>query len=97
MYDSFRAKHSQLIEMLNNLTGKGVNIHALLLCGTFMDQLNINESDNPGYDKYVNFRQNKGGGGVAVYVYSDLQNTHTNMDTEALGVSCMPSHCFVLF
>ena len=53
-------KHSQLIEMLDNLTGKGVSMHALLLCETFMNQLNINESDIPGYGKYVNFRQNKG-------------------------------------
>ena len=41
---SIRTKHSQLIEMLDNLTGKGVNMNALLLCETFMNQLNINES-----------------------------------------------------
>ena len=61
-----RAKHSQIIEMLNNLAGKGANIHALLLHETFMNQLNINESGIPGYDKYVNFRQNKGGWGISV-------------------------------
>ena len=72
---SIRAKHSQLMEMLNNLTGKGFNMHALLWCETLMNQWNINESDIPGYDKYVNFRQNKGGGGVAVYVCTDLQHT----------------------
>ena len=72
---STRAKHSQLIEMLNNITRKGVNMHSLLLCETFMNQSNINESDIPGYDKYVNFRQNKEGGRVAVYVCTDLQHT----------------------
>ena len=60
--------------MLNNLNGKGVNMHTLLLCETFMNQLNTNESDIPGYDKYVNFRQNKGGGGIVVYVHTDLQH-----------------------
>ena len=40
-----------------------------------MKQLNINESDISRYDKYVNFRQNKGGGGVVVYVHTDLQHT----------------------
>ena len=55
-----KSLHSLFIKMLNNLTGKGVNVHALLLCETFMNQLNINESDIPGYDKYVTFRQNKG-------------------------------------
>ena len=38
---SIRAKFSPLIEMLNNLTGKGVNMYALLLCETFMNQLII--------------------------------------------------------
>ena len=51
---NIRAKHSELIEMLNNLMGKGINRHALLVCETFMNQLNINESDIPGYDIYVN-------------------------------------------
>ena len=39
---SIRIKFSQLIEVLNNLTSKGVNLHALLLCETFMSQFNIN-------------------------------------------------------
>ena len=30
------------------------------MCHYFMNQLNINESDIPVYDKHVNFRQNKG-------------------------------------
>ena len=29
---SIRGKHSQLIEMLNNLTSKGINMHGLLSC-----------------------------------------------------------------
>ena len=37
--NSIRAKHSQLIEMLNNLTSKGVNVHALLLCETFNESI----------------------------------------------------------
>ena len=41
-----------------------------------MNQLNINESDIPGYDKGVNVRQNKGGGGVVVSVCTALQNNH---------------------
>ena len=57
--------------MLNNLASEGVNVHALLLCEILMNHLNINDSDIPGYDKYVNFMQNKRGGGVAVYVCTD--------------------------
>ena len=70
---STRAKHSQLIEMLNNLTSKGVNVHALLLCETSMNQLNINHSDIAEYNKYGKFRQNKGGSRVAAYVNTDMQ------------------------
>ena len=51
------------------------NVDALLLCKTFTNQLNINESDIQGYDKYVNFRQKKDRGGVVVYVHTDLQYT----------------------
>ena len=71
---SIRAKWSELIEMLHNLTGKGVNVHALLLCETFINQFNINESGIPGYDTRVNFRQNKWRSGVTVYVHTDLQH-----------------------
>ena len=60
---SIRAKCSQLIQMLNNLNVEGVKMHGLLWCETFVNQLNINESDIPGYDKYLNFRQSTGVGG----------------------------------
>ena len=88
---SIRAKHLQLIEILNNLTSKDVNVHALLLCETFINQLNINESDISGYDKYVNFRQNKGGGGVVVYVNTDLQHIlkqHLTINYNDIFESC---------
>ena len=88
---NIRAKHSQVIEMLNNLTGKGVNVYASLLCETFMDRLNINERDISGYNKDVNFRQNKGGGGIAVYVHTDLQHTlrpHLTINCNDIFESC---------
>ena len=56
-------------QVLNNLTGKGVSVQVLPLCETVMNQLNINKSDILGYDRYVNFRQNKGGE-IAVYEHT---------------------------
>ena len=62
---SIRAMHSQLFEMLNNLAGKGVNVHALILCETFMNQLDMSVKvifhDMINILKYFNFRQNKRG------------------------------------
>ena len=85
---SITAKHSQLIEMLNYLSGKCVNMHALLLCETFMNQLNINESYMPEYDKYVNFKQYKGRGGVGMYVCIHILRQDLTINHNDIFESC---------
>ena len=58
-----------------------------------MNQLNINEIDIPGYDKYVNFRQNKRGGGVVVYINIGLQ--HTLRSDLTINCNDIFESCFV--
>ena len=65
---SLPAKQDKLNKMIADLNEKNINIDFILLCETFLTDINCNMHHLPGYNLVSKHRKNKSRGGVAIYV-----------------------------
>ena len=59
---------SALLSLLDNLQSQNMFVDVLLVCETFLTDLNESLSDLPGYNSYHMKRNNHSGGGVSIFV-----------------------------
>ena len=64
---SLASKHDQLINILTNLQSDGCQLDFILLCETWLNDMNCNQFNIDGYTKIESHRKNHMGGGVAIY------------------------------
>lgn len=71
---SLHAKKNQLKELINNFKIAGHEIDVILLCETFMNELNKNKNKIRGYTlKEYAYREKTKCGGVAIYIKSNIK------------------------
>ena len=64
---SLASKHDQLINIISNLQDDGCQLDFILLCETWLNDMNYDQFDIDGYTKIESHRKNRMGGGVAIY------------------------------
>ena len=70
---SLPSKHDQLVTLLANLHDNGIQINFIMLCETFLTDINFNKYPIPGYQFIQTNRTNSRGGGVGIYIMDTLQ------------------------
>ena len=70
---SLPSKYDQLRLIIANLEDVGLTIHFLMLCETFLSDINMNMFPIPGYQFVCNNRKRGRGGGVALYIRDEFQ------------------------
>ena len=70
---SLPSKYDQLRCLISNLKDVGIVIHCIMLCETFLTDINSNMFPLPGYQLYYNNRKHGRGGGVALYIRNEFQ------------------------
>ena len=68
---SLPSKYDQLRCLISNLKDVGVVLHCIMLCETFLTDVNSNMFPLPGYQLYCDTR--KHGRGVALYIRNKFQ------------------------
>jgi hypothetical protein len=70
---SLPSKYDQLRTMLGQLRDRGISIHFVMLCETFLTDVNCNMFPIPGYQFVCKNRGRGRGGGVALYIWEEFQ------------------------
>ena len=70
---SLPSKFDQLRSLVANMRDIGMPIHFIMLCETFLTELNCHMYQLPGYQFICNNRNSGRGGGVAMYICDDFQ------------------------
>ncbi len=65
---SLPSKCDQLETLLSNINDKGIHINFILLCETFLTDINCSMFPLPGYNFICRNRTRGRGGGVAMYI-----------------------------
>jgi hypothetical protein len=68
---SLPSKYDQLLTLLANMKDAKLNINFIMLCETFLTNLNYDKFSIPGYQFVQRHRINRKGGGVCIYI-SDI-------------------------
>lgn len=69
---SLCAKHEQLIDIIHTLYQKKIVVHFVMLCETFLNDLNSSLYNIEGYNLVYENRKQGRGGGLAIYVLDTL-------------------------
>jgi len=71
---SLPAKFDHLQTILEKFETEHIKLHFILLCETFLNDLNTAQYNIPGYNLIANNRQTKTKGGVAIYIIDSLSH-----------------------
>ena len=69
---SLPSKYDQLDNLLSRI---GINLDFIMLCETFLNNINYDKFNNPGYNFAQSHRKNCRGGGVGIYISTKYQFT----------------------
>ena len=69
---SLPSKHTELCNMISTLKAHGILVHFILLCETFLTEINADLFPIHGYNFIHNSRRTISRGGVAMYISNDL-------------------------
>lgn len=72
---SLPSKHDQLINLLSNLHDVDIHINFVMLCETYLTDVNFNSYPIPGYQFIQTNRIKNRGGGVGIYIMDKFQFT----------------------
>lgn len=70
---SLPSKHDQLISLLSKLHDIDLKINFVMLCETFLNDVNFDKFPIPGFQFVQTNRTNRKGGGVGIYIRDELQ------------------------
>ncbi len=70
---SLPSKFDQLVTLLDNFQNIGISINFVMLCETFLNSVNYDKFNIPGYNFIQIHRNSKKGGGVGIYIQDHFQ------------------------
>ena len=89
-------KIDHLKELIDDFRSKGIFIHVIMLCETFLSDVSATVCDIPGYSLICNNRRRLTKGGVAMYISNELSYNRLtdciSIDTEFETIAVEVSH-----
>jgi uncharacterized protein (UPF0128 family) len=70
---SLPRKYDQLVNLLSHVEELDMKLDFTMLCEIFLNPVNYNNYDIPGYQFIESHRKNKRGGGVGIYINKTFQ------------------------
>ena len=70
---SFLKNYDSLVMLLNDLQERGVIVHVIALCETFLNGLNMTTAKLENYKELHRCRENRLGGGISIFVHDRVK------------------------